>query len=375
LNPNLLKRFVVRNSIERQALCNDGSPAIYYFRPSPSNRTEWVIHLQGGSGCTSAGSCAARWGDEGMPNTNRQTSFDFHRMSNCDEPPVDTFEGLLSTDPEKNPDFHDWNLVLVEYCSSDFHNGDAAPDQDHDFYFRGKRNLTAVIEDLQNTQITPRHSLGQATEVLFSGSSAGSSGMRLNLDYVTEMLAHAQVCGVADAALEPESLADSTPARLQRVAEYLGLIPEQSCFEETCNADLCTSNPHVGLHHVQTPYFAQMDQNDSNILARPNAPDPDELASEVRASLAQRTGAFSHREMKHVYVVLVHFTRAPIAVASVDYTYADVLGAWYFDRAVLEDPDAPGGEKPGYKVVILGPQGGGMATGAEARGGMCGGRR
>jgi hypothetical protein len=45
--------------------------------------------------------------------------------------------------------------------------------------------------------------------------------MRLNLDYVTEMLAHAQVCGVADAALEPESLADSTPARLQRVAEYL----------------------------------------------------------------------------------------------------------------------------------------------------------
>ena len=229
-----------------------------------------------------------------------------------------------------------------------------------------------MIEELQGG-ITGRHTLGEATELLLSGSSAGSSGVRFNLDYVAALLDQAQGCGNADAALEPESLADVTPARLQAVADYLGSIPEESCFAQTCDPYLCASNPYVGLHHVQAPYFANMDQHDNNILARANAPDPDELASEVRIALAQRTGAFSHRQMRHVYSVLFHFHGSPISVDGVDYTYADTLGAWYFDREVVEDANAPGGDKPGYKVVILGSQGGGNGSGQEALGGMCGG--
>jgi hypothetical protein len=369
-NPSLFKRLIVQNATERQALCNDGSPAVYYFRPSPTENDRWVIHLQGGSACTSPESCAERWGISGeVSNVN---DFDSHRMSNCDEPVVDTFQGILSTEQEKNPDFYDWNLVLIEYCSSDTHNGDAAPSADREWYFRGKRTVHAIIADLQDPSISPKHRLSQATEVIFGGSSAGAGGLRMNLDSIQSELSHSQVCGISDAAYKADiPLPDPPPQSIVQAIEYLQAVPEESCYEETCDPILCALTTPVGLYHVQTPYFVQMDQHDSQLLsASSSQAEKDSLAAETRDLVRNRIGVFSPRFGGHVYSTLERFHNSALSVQGEAYTFSDVFGAWYFDRSEIGSGT---NTKAAWKSVIL--EDDETATGefSESQGGMCGG--
>ena len=89
--------------------------------------------------------------------------------------------GLMMNDPAKNPLSHDWNKVLIPYCDGGSFGGNnestvaaVAPGSVHraagpvSLYFRGFRNLNAVIDDLLES-----HGLGKATAVLLSGDSAG----------------------------------------------------------------------------------------------------------------------------------------------------------------------------------------------------------
>jgi len=40
---------------DADAVCNDGSPYGYYFRPSSCGSDVWVLHLEGGFWCWDAG--------------------------------------------------------------------------------------------------------------------------------------------------------------------------------------------------------------------------------------------------------------------------------------------------------------------------------
>src|SRR5262245_4669010 len=56
-----LQKFTVRNAATRHAVCNDGSPAIYYFRPGTGTGVNrWVIFLGGGGFCYSVTACQLR---------------------------------------------------------------------------------------------------------------------------------------------------------------------------------------------------------------------------------------------------------------------------------------------------------------------------
>src|SRR3990170_3449932 len=56
-----LQKITVRDAARRQAVCNDGSPAVYYFRPgSGAGANRWVIFLVGGGFCFSVDSCWLR---------------------------------------------------------------------------------------------------------------------------------------------------------------------------------------------------------------------------------------------------------------------------------------------------------------------------
>src|SRR5262245_12278928 len=56
-----LHKITVPNASSRQAVCNDGSPAIYYFREGKgSGANNWVIFLSGGGLCYSVESCNER---------------------------------------------------------------------------------------------------------------------------------------------------------------------------------------------------------------------------------------------------------------------------------------------------------------------------
>ena len=140
----VLNKYEVKNAVERQAVCNDGSPAVYYFREGrDENADKWVIYKETGGSCSDEASCAARLQKEP------------HRVSSKNYPPVIAQKGMLSHSPETNPEYWNYNHVYIKYCSSDnwaedttrVINGQEIP-------FRGLRILPAVFEDLGINETT-----------------------------------------------------------------------------------------------------------------------------------------------------------------------------------------------------------------------------
>ena len=89
--------------------------------------------------------------------------------------------GILSSDQEENPHFAAANHVLVPYCSSDSWSGTARPDPraGQRFAFLGAEIVAEVVRELVSWE-----QLGRARELYLTGSSAGGTGVLVNLDQV-----------------------------------------------------------------------------------------------------------------------------------------------------------------------------------------------
>ena len=102
-------------SIDPLALCNDGSPAVYYWKQSKSpTNNKWLVYLQSGAQCYDHKSCEERMRE--LP----------HLTSSKTYPEKKTFTGVLDENPELTP-LADANKAYVMYCSSDGHMGDVGP--------------------------------------------------------------------------------------------------------------------------------------------------------------------------------------------------------------------------------------------------------
>ncbi|MFN7937814.1 MAG: pectin acetylesterase-family hydrolase [Bryobacteraceae bacterium] len=114
-----LQRYDIPTSQYPYAMCNDGSNAIFYFRPfqGEANRNRWVIFLQGGGSCSSANDCANRW-------CSVDTSFSSVGMSSIPAPKEGIRGNGILERRADNP-LAGWNQVLVKYCSSDKWSGTA----------------------------------------------------------------------------------------------------------------------------------------------------------------------------------------------------------------------------------------------------------
>lgn len=240
---NALTWHNITQAVERGALCNDFSPTGYFIRKnrniSPNSSSikqslsKWVIFLEGGGGCTSPRSCNERFIEQSIRNQHTQTNNDSTTYIDVakawnkyrDDPLVVTsklmttiwrFSGkyrannsniwtiqgrdLLSTDEHENPDFHNYNHVLIPYCSSDLwlkntSNHIKAQDRhfqfhfdpdlttEHQFTFRGAAIFRSVVEDLFTY-----HGLSSANHVLLAGSSAGGIGAMNHAMWLDEKL-------------------------------------------------------------------------------------------------------------------------------------------------------------------------------------------
>ncbi|KAK9807851.1 hypothetical protein WJX72_011324 [[Myrmecia] bisecta] len=172
--------------VDPQAVCNDGSPGVFFFRPALSmHSTKWVVRFHGGAWCWDKLSCEQRWRDSP------------HLMSTTMLPPDAVNEtcpvrdiqlhGIMSMHPEENPAFYGWNQVYVWYCSSDSHLGDAPEgftDETGEWHFRGKRITAAVF-----TTLLQRENLAAATDVLVSGDSAGGVAALNNAAFIHDIVA------------------------------------------------------------------------------------------------------------------------------------------------------------------------------------------
>ena len=155
------------------AVCLDGTPAAYYFKPgSAANSTKWILYLEGGGFCVEPENCAVRAKTKLGSSAEMEPTFDFG--------------GMLYEDPRGNPEFYDWNHVLFAYCDGAAFAGDVEDPVEVDgklIYFRGLRNLKAIMNDLLENK-----GMNRATEVILSGGSAGGIGVFLHADRIGEML-------------------------------------------------------------------------------------------------------------------------------------------------------------------------------------------
>ncbi|GJP51865.1 hypothetical protein CLOM_g10994 [Closterium sp. NIES-68] len=168
------------------AKCLDGSPPGYFFRRgSGAGKQAWHIFLPGGGWCASADDCAAR-ASTAMGSTRPWTP----RRKSARRLAV-LFKGILSPTRRRNPNFHDWNLVVPLYCDGGGYAGRAGWRQVNEstsIYMDGWRIMKAVLSDLMD-----QRGLKSATQVLLSGCSAGGQAVVMLCDQVETLLPSATV--------------------------------------------------------------------------------------------------------------------------------------------------------------------------------------
>ncbi|MGC8550124.1 MAG: pectin acetylesterase-family hydrolase [Acidobacteriaceae bacterium] len=181
-NPNQPRLIFVDTTKYPQAICNDGSPAAYVFRPGVgAAATRWIISLEGGHDCYDNASCSARAANQ--PHLISTAGFATNPSS------APSLTGMLSSNPSENPDFYDASVVRIAYCSSDDWSGAKSgsgafnPNDDTTWNFQGHAIVKAVIDDL-----IANHGLGQASEIMLTGESAGGLGVYVNANTVAGII-------------------------------------------------------------------------------------------------------------------------------------------------------------------------------------------
>ncbi|GAB1609026.1 palmitoleoylnotum1-like,protein carboxylesterase NOTUM [Argonauta hians] len=177
--PPLRRNFLTNRTVT----CNDGSPAGYYLRRSYGS-FKWIIFLEDGWYCFDKHSCDTRW----------VTMKPY--MSSKHWPEVKKGSGITSWDPEENPYYYHANMVYIPYCSSDTWTGTYKANNKEDFSFMGSLIIEEVLKDLLT------HGLANGNKLILAGSSAGGTGVLLNVDRVADNMAEwvpgIEVRGVSD---------------------------------------------------------------------------------------------------------------------------------------------------------------------------------
>merc|ERR1711962_1729339 len=163
-----------RRSLEEynNAICNDGSTAVYYVDEEAHRDGQSVmVYLEGGGACYTDQTCSDRCeGAEAEYLCEAQT-----------DPVKDFNDHVWSKDPTTNPGLHDSLKVYVPYCTSDGYSGRRpASSESGGYAFFGKAVVEGLVEDLLE-KVIGSNSIRQFT---LMGVSAGAFGVAFNCDAV-----------------------------------------------------------------------------------------------------------------------------------------------------------------------------------------------
>ncbi|CAL9185803.1 unnamed protein product, partial [Musa hybrid cultivar] len=151
--PLLVNLTLIPSAAAQGAVCLDGTVPGYHLHPGfGSGADSWLVNLEGGGWCNNAATCRF------SKNTMRGSS-------NYMEKQIQFF-GISSNKQEENPDFYNWNRVIVRYCDGASFTGEGY-DAKNNLYFRGQRIWSVVMEDLMSK------GMRSAKQALLSGCSAG----------------------------------------------------------------------------------------------------------------------------------------------------------------------------------------------------------
>lgn len=325
------------------AICNDGSPPVFYYRRGTGDGArKWVLWFKGGGNCGDSEDCAERARtDPSLMSSRPWTSR-----------PTVRKDGILSASPQENPDFYRWNHVFLVYCSSDSWSGtrlDLAlqgflTGGSEGIYFRGRYVTDAIVDSVSDPAVIGSPTLAEATHVVLTGSSAGATGLRNNIDRLAAQFRArgADVRAISDAALSPMvNPAMEVVSGLMRRSNY---DLWQQSLDETCLAatgaepELCGDGVYVVERgFIETPLFVHMDQADplaleNQQIGREDLAQRDAFAAGVRDLFARKVAAgFSPRAGFHVIVDTPRWNSGEVRIEG--RTMADVVGNWYFGRS------------------------------------------
>lgn len=276
------------------ALCNDGSPAIMYVRSARAGTTEpdgvstanrWVIHIEGGGGCSTYEDCLVRWCGLGF-YTARQMSTTYEAET------ISRF-GLLDRNSINR--LGDRNEVMLNYCSSDSWSGQKSDvvlrstedtTKAYTMNYRGADIVRGAIAQLKQG-VTGLPKLTDANDVLLSGDSAGAAAVRTHLDSIAADLKAAnpnvRVRGQMEATFYPDTNGkqgfpagdprDPVFARKLDTYKNVDVALLNGYADESCKAAhpgdaayLCTDGGYVELNHLTTPFFQIQDYADPGML-------------------------------------------------------------------------------------------------------------
>ncbi len=101
-----LTRYTIDIRRFPEAVCNDGTPAVFYYGPfsGTESRNKWIIFLQGGGSCFDGRSCAERW-------CRINSNYGLDKMSTSLSKSSIRGAGFLS--PAMENKFGTWNRVLI----------------------------------------------------------------------------------------------------------------------------------------------------------------------------------------------------------------------------------------------------------------------
>eukprot|EP01084_Bolivina_argentea_P206408 352429_1 len=156
------------DAMKEGAACLDGTVPVMYWRAGTGDGiNKFHVFMEGGGACVGDAtgldepcfdSCEHRAG------TDLGSSKGYPKNSNYDN-------SYMSTSKQTNPLAYNWNTVYVKYCDGGCHSGNNETTQKagkYELHFRGLRNIRGVFEEL-----IANYKFGSATDVLFSGCSAG----------------------------------------------------------------------------------------------------------------------------------------------------------------------------------------------------------
>mmetsp|Transcript_4843 Transcript_4843/g.8364 ORF Transcript_4843/g.8364 Transcript_4843/m.8364 type:complete len:648 (+) Transcript_4843:219-2162(+) len=196
-----LKKHVLDQTKYPEAVCNDGSPAAYFFDDASDlgHSTLWLLLLQGGSWCTDESSCAHRVED--TEDTLRKDGEKFQQdvtkvggFATSSDMWASTLDasGLFAAPPCSN--LFGANVVWLPYCSSDaWMSSRPASNETFNLHFQGANIVKAVMNELAVTHGLILQAEDEETEppvVVLGGYSAGGRGAMIHLDNLKKVVAN-----------------------------------------------------------------------------------------------------------------------------------------------------------------------------------------
>lgn len=167
--------------------------------------------------------------------------------------------GMLGGNPAVSS-FHDWNIAYMKYCDGGCFSGNRT-DPDHlngtDIWYRGFNNMHAILDDLSD-----KHDLANAKEVIVSGCSAGGQSCYIHCDTISKLLSPVPVRCVCDAGVFPNyenvvAKSNFMNTRFYDVVDNMhalsGLNPRCTSTEKDPR-DCFFSN--VAVQYTETPLFS-----------------------------------------------------------------------------------------------------------------------